>query len=103
MSSHAAVELFDPKLDRRECSVCGRPVVGAGPNLRHEGELFRPATPIRTDVPAYMLAVERARAALTHLPPGADAEAQARAVVDALYRTNMLRRRPGAASRPAAA
>lgn len=94
MGRHAAIETVED--GRRECRVCGTRVAGGGASLRHEGELLRPTPPARRrHAPAFTLALERVHSVLTHLPQEADDRDRARAVVEALYLTGMLRRTTG--------
>jgi hypothetical protein len=73
-----------------ECRICGLRVYGYPGHLRHEGETdtYRPINASPED----RAAVARAREAARRAAP--DQAALADAVVDALYRQGLLRRRP---------
>ncbi|WP_018658500.1 hypothetical protein [Actinomadura flavalba] len=81
------------------CSVCGRPVVGAASDLRHEDEARRPRLlPARGDVAAVRraeLVAERALAGMVWTPSATAAD-RAAAVVEALYAAGLISARPRA-------
>lgn len=86
---HRAVQEVDTfqGVQRRMCRVCGLPVVGFGPGLRHLGE----DSPEEVADPRYADTIERVRATLVRI---ADLDAaRARQVALALYRDGVLRQR----------
>jgi hypothetical protein len=97
---HAAVEFING--DRRECRVCGRTVVGFGPDLRHAGEGIRVITPAPADAATFARAIEVSEAAMERLWSAQTTDTdRVRTIVEAIYEEGLLRRRP-ASKRPAA-
>ncbi len=89
---HAAIEeVVD---GRRECRVCGYPVVGFGASLRHEGEAIPVLVPAEGDAPAVDRAVAIAHAVARRLPD-AEPQALAEAVTRELYGAGLIRRNRG--------
>lgn len=88
---HAAIDWVED--GRRECRVCGESVTGSGAVLRHVGETFLSTPPDRRHTEGFATSLQRVRSALARLPDDASDDERARAAVEALYRTGMLRQR----------
>jgi hypothetical protein len=97
VSMHAAVAVAGPQ--GRECRTCGAPVIGFGPELRHEGEAFRVTTPDPKDARAFAAALAEALAAARSLPPDAQRVEVVRAVVETIYVRDRLKRHPRSGAR----
>jgi hypothetical protein len=93
MREHVAIEYANGT--RRECRVCGRLVVGVGPDLRHLGESVAVVVPEPGDRKAVSAALVLAEREAERLGREATPEAIARAVVQGLYQRGWLRRRRG--------
>lgn len=79
---------------RRECSACGRLVVGFGPTLRHEGEAVPVLTPAPEDAASVERIMELARSVAIRLS-GATHTQIAEAVAQELYAEGLIRRNRG--------
>jgi hypothetical protein len=80
-----------------ECRVCGRRVYGYPGHLRHEGE-DRPFTPIEGDPALVARARDVAHRAAADVGPLSDEADLVDAVVAALARQGLLRKRPARAA-----
>jgi hypothetical protein len=93
--SHPAREApLEPGEKIRECSICGDPVTGYGPDLKHEGENVRTTAVPREWLSAIRAATEKGQLALSYVTERATDEERARVVAVALYEAGLLRQRP---------
>lgn len=99
MDQHPARLDTAPDATSPTCSVCGRPVIGGGDQLRHVGEARRRRlAPARGDVASVRRAevlAERALRELVWTPHTSDAD-RAAAIVERLYEAGLISSRPRA-------